>query len=152
MASQLATNNPIFQPVVAQETPASTAAVDKVASGLLCKQGVELGGGNTALQDDKLQQPAEKVEHVQEASKEGGAAPAYVLPESPDPKKGEPEASGQGEAAGLRPFVIMSVSYLLYTVTDGAIRMIVLLQAYNLGFTAMCVWLSLIWVRTNGLG
>ena len=36
----------------------------------------------------------------------------------------------------LRPFVIISTSYLLFTVTDGAIRMIVLLHAYNKGFTA----------------
>lgn len=29
------------------------------------------------------------------------------------------------------PFVIMSLSYLLFTITDGALRMIVLLHAYN---------------------
>lgn len=38
---------------------------------------------------------------------------------------------------GLRPFVVVSSSYLFYTVTDGAIRMIVLLHAYNKGFSAM---------------
>ncbi|XP_077984814.1 uncharacterized protein LOC144439401 [Glandiceps talaboti] len=37
---------------------------------------------------------------------------------------------------GLKPFVIISTSYLLFTVTDGAIRMIVLLHAYNLNFSA----------------
>jgi len=36
----------------------------------------------------------------------------------------------------LRPFVVISVSYLLFTVTDGALRMIVLLHAYNKGFSA----------------
>lgn len=38
---------------------------------------------------------------------------------------------------GLWPFVIVSSSYLLYTITDGAIRMIVLLHAYQKGFSAM---------------
>ena len=37
----------------------------------------------------------------------------------------------------LRPFVIISSSYLLYTITDGAIRMIVLLHAYNKSFSAL---------------
>mmetsp|Transcript_22568 Transcript_22568/g.37335 ORF Transcript_22568/g.37335 Transcript_22568/m.37335 type:complete len:569 (+) Transcript_22568:49-1755(+) len=36
----------------------------------------------------------------------------------------------------LRPFVIISSSYLLFTITDGAIRMIVLLHAYNKNFSA----------------
>ncbi|GBF99579.1 hypothetical protein Rsub_12204 [Raphidocelis subcapitata] len=40
------------------------------------------------------------------------------------------------EYSSLRPFVIMSLSYLLFTTTDGAIRMIVLLHAYRLGFSA----------------
>ena len=37
----------------------------------------------------------------------------------------------------LRPFVIISSSYLLFTITDGAIRMIVLLHAYNMNFSAL---------------
>jgi len=40
------------------------------------------------------------------------------------------------EFSALKPFVIISLSYLLFTTTDGAIRMIVLLHAYNAGFTA----------------
>ncbi len=40
------------------------------------------------------------------------------------------------EFSALEPFVIISLSYLLFTTTDGAIRMIVLLHAYNSGFTA----------------
>lgn len=36
----------------------------------------------------------------------------------------------------LRPFVVISISYLLFTITDGAIRMIVLLHAYNKMFSA----------------
>jgi hypothetical protein len=37
----------------------------------------------------------------------------------------------------LRPFVIISSSYLLFTITDGALRMIVLLHAYEKSFSAM---------------
>jgi Na+/melibiose symporter-like transporter len=37
----------------------------------------------------------------------------------------------------LRPFIIISTSYLLFTITDGAIRMIVLLHAYNKSFSAL---------------
>ena len=39
----------------------------------------------------------------------------------------------------LLPFAVISISYLLFTVTDGAIRMIVLLHAYSEGFSAMQV-------------
>ena len=39
----------------------------------------------------------------------------------------------------LRPFVIISSSYLLFTITDGAIRMIVLMHAYNKSFSALQV-------------
>ena len=31
----------------------------------------------------------------------------------------------------LRPFIIISLSYILFTTTDGAVRMIVLLHAYQ---------------------
>jgi MFS family permease len=37
----------------------------------------------------------------------------------------------------LRPFVVISITYLLFTITDGAIRMIVLLHAYNKSFSAL---------------
>lgn len=39
----------------------------------------------------------------------------------------------------LRPFVVISITYLLFTVTDGALRMIVLLHAYNKSFSALQV-------------
>lgn len=39
------------------------------------------------------------------------------------------------EYSALKPFAIISSSYLLFTITDGALRMIVLLHAYSLGFT-----------------
>ena len=43
---------------------------------------------------------------------------------------------GAATSQALRPFVIISSSYLLFTITDGAIRMIVLLHAYNKSFSA----------------
>ena len=43
------------------------------------------------------------------------------------------------KSKALRPFVIISSSYLLFTITDGAIRMIVLLHAYNKAFSALQV-------------
>ena len=39
----------------------------------------------------------------------------------------------------LLPFAVISITYLLFTVTDGALRMIVLLHAYNQSFSAMQV-------------
>jgi hypothetical protein len=43
----------------------------------------------------------------------------------------------QATSKALRPFVIISSSYLLFTITDGAIRMIVLLHAYFNNFSAL---------------
>jgi hypothetical protein len=42
-------------------------------------------------------------------------------------------------SSALRPFIIISSSYLLFTITDGAIRMIVLMHAYNNNFSALQV-------------
>ena len=47
--------------------------------------------------------------------------------------------ASKGESGALFPFVIISITYLLFTITDGAVRMIVLLHAYNNGFSAMDV-------------
>lgn len=55
----------------------------------------------------------------------------------------EPPSTAAGGATGsapknvLMPFIVISISYLLFTITDGGVRMIVLLHAYNQGFTAM---------------
>ena len=59
-------------------------------------------------------------------------------PESHDKEEFEPAGWGFSDPR-LRPFVIISISYLLFTVTDGAIRMIVLLHAYNKSFSALQV-------------
>ena len=52
-------------------------------------------------------------------------------------KKKKESFYSQATSQALRPFVIISSSYLLYTITDGAIRMIVLLHAYNKSFSAL---------------
>jgi hypothetical protein len=52
--------------------------------------------------------------------------------------------------SALKPFVIISVSYLLFTVTDGAIRMAVLLHAYQKGFTAMEVAIMFSFYEVGG--
>ena len=44
-----------------------------------------------------------------------------------------PEKAAAGRSR-LLPFAVISITYLLFTVTDGAIRMIVLLHAYNTGY------------------
>lgn len=53
---------------------------------------------------------------------------------------------------GLRPFAIISLAYLLYTTTDGAIRMIVLLRAYQLGFSAWLVAVMFSLYELAGVG
>ena len=57
--------------------------------------------------------------------------------QSPSRKKNSILEAATSKA--LRPFVIISSSYLLFTITDGAIRMIVLLHAYNKAFSALQV-------------
>lgn len=47
--------------------------------------------------------------------------------------------------SALKPFVIISFSYLLFTTTDGAVRMVVLLHAYSKGFSAMQVAIMFRW-------
>ena len=60
-----------------------------------------------------------------------------VSPSTQQPQE-EDEIKGWGFSdPRLRPFVVISITYLLFTVTDGAIRMIVLLHAYNKSFSAL---------------
>mmetsp|Transcript_8222 Transcript_8222/g.17324 ORF Transcript_8222/g.17324 Transcript_8222/m.17324 type:complete len:667 (-) Transcript_8222:262-2262(-) len=60
--------------------------------------------------------------------------------EPPKPPPEEEDMKGWGfRDPRLRPFVIISIAYLLFTVTDGAIRMIVLLHAYHKSFSALQV-------------
>jgi hypothetical protein len=67
-------------------------------------------------------------------------SPEENQPEPPAEQSKKPEGfMQQATSKALRPFVIISSSYLLFTITDGAIRMIVLLHAYNKSFSAMQV-------------
>ena len=56
------------------------------------------------------------------------------------PPSGAPLALGDGVLApsvtGMRAFAVMSTCYLLFTLTDGALRMVVLFHAFSLGFGA----------------
>ena len=56
-----------------------------------------------------------------------------------DAKPSKPSSSTLPPKNALRPFAVISISYLLFTVTDGAIRMIVLLHAYAKSFSALQV-------------
>ena len=51
----------------------------------------------------------------------------------------KPSSSTLPPKNALKPFAVISISYLLFTVTDGAIRMIVLLHAYAKSFSALQV-------------
>ena len=53
------------------------------------------------------------------------------------PKGGSARVQALEARCALRRVIIISITYLLFTTTDGAVRMIVLLHAYNKGFTAM---------------
>lgn len=62
------------------------------------------------------------------------AAPAAALDIEADKA-----AKKKAARKALVPFAVISIAYLLFTVTDGALRMIILLHAYNLKFSAMQV-------------
>jgi len=79
-------------------------------------------------------------------------------PEATTPGAGGDKGSGgeeltekQQRRKALLPFVIISLSYLLFTITDGSVRMIVLLHAYNLKFTAMEVAIMFCLYETAGV-
>lgn len=88
----------------------------------------------------------ETVYHIGGSSGGEGNCPP-ILPEKREATLESNGSEHQGkkkesflQAAGskaLRPFVIISSSYLLFTITDGAIRMIVLLHAYTKNFSAL---------------
>ena len=56
--------------------------------------------------------------------------------DGPAPK---PARCGGACTGALLPYTVISLSYILFTTTDGAVRMIVLLHAYALGFSAMAL-------------
>jgi MFS family permease len=81
-----------------------------------------------------------RAEYTEESKEEATAVP----PSNDSHSNGRTEISEPKESVfqaatskALRPFIIISSSYLLFTITDGALRMIVLLHAYNKSFSAM---------------
>lgn len=54
-------------------------------------------------------------------------------------EKAVAKAEKAARRTALLPFAVISIAYLLFTITDGAIRMIVLLHAYAGGFSALQV-------------
>ena len=66
-------------------------------------------------------------------------------------KKAEAKEEKAAQRKALLPFAIISLSYLLYTMTDGSVRMIVLLHAYNKSFSAMEVAVMFTLYETAGV-
>jgi hypothetical protein len=62
------------------------------------------------------------------------AAPA-LLPIAPGAAEASPGPAAP-KVEGMRAFFAMSVCYLLFTTTDGALRMVILFHAFTLGFGA----------------
>merc|ERR1712100_1002779 len=62
--------------------------------------------------------------------------PAPEIQQKEEEEEEEEEEKSVFRDPAMVPFVVVSLSYLAFTVTDGAVRMIVLLHAYTLGFSA----------------
>ncbi|WIA38671.1 hypothetical protein OEZ86_001977 [Tetradesmus obliquus] len=110
---------------------ASTAAAGPQQDAGKCCAPAKSKGDMVSLQDG-LQETAAA------ASAAAGSTHGKT-PDTPDFGRHENESRKEylkREYSALKPFVIISLSYLLFTTTDGAVRMIVLLHAYHLGFTA----------------
>lgn len=74
------------------------------------------------------------------------------LAETTIPLEASPSTTGTTEHRNaLRPFVIIASSYLLFTITDGAIRMIVLFQAYTMRFSALQVSFIFVFYELAGV-
>jgi hypothetical protein len=78
--------------------------------------------------------PATPVDNDCAVGKEGEGAL------NPPAKEGEgalnPPAPSTPPVEGMKAFAAMTIAYLLFTITDGALRMIILFHAFTLGFSA----------------
>ncbi|CAG9461551.1 unnamed protein product [Pedinophyceae sp. YPF-701] len=81
----------------------------------------------------------------------GDTAPSGDMPGAEKPAEKSAYGSVKERINALGPFAIISLAYLLFTVTDGAIRTIVLLHAYNKDFSAMEVALMFTLYETAGV-
>lgn len=99
------------------------------------------GDGTTVLQRLLSASDVERWSQLKGVDCQHSPAVGAMEIASKDNPEGEvpaPPPSGRPNG-GLRPFVIITISYLLFTITDGAVRMIVLFHAYSKGFSAMDV-------------
>ena len=85
-----------------------------------------------ALQEEAAPRPTSSPKGTTDGA---AAALAAAAAEQPSPRA----ARGRWHIPEqLLPYAIVNSSYLLFTVTDGAVRMLVLMQAHELGFEAWC--------------
>ena len=92
---------------------------------------------NSTGEEGQVENEATTVQLVAPVAPEEGIPMDSVeesVPAVPPPNESFMQAA---TSKALRPFVIISTSYLLFTITDGAIRMIVLLHAYQKSFSAL---------------
>lgn len=100
----------------------------------------QLAGAPATLQENRIA-----------ANDETHAAAAQKAPLSEEEQANEAKEARAAKRKALLPFAIISLSYVLYTMTDGSVRMIVLLHAYNKGFTAMEVAVMFSLYETAGV-
>ena len=94
---------------------------------------VERGGTAPEPRDREAGSPEASAQGRLAASAEAQAdAPAEAPAEAQQAASAAP-----GRGGGTRPLAIVTVCYLAYTTTDGGVRMIVLLHAFQLGFSAL---------------
>lgn len=134
----------------ALQRQSSTGGDDGAAAGTATVHLTVLASDRVIAEDQRFNYLAAYGKKASKSAEEGEEATAAAQAAVCEIATGQVVADGGGGKAGgesradklrrnfsaLKPFVIISLSYLLYTTTDGAIRMIVLLHAYNLGFSA----------------
>lgn len=131
--------------VPAAATAACAASYDPQTGLATCRppRGVAAGAAPFVLEDCSSGRELYRGtgEVVAVAGEREGAAAAQAPPPppapSPSPSSGLRSRLSSTCGGALLPYSIISLSYILFTTTDGAVRMIVLLHAYALGFSAM---------------
>ena len=97
-------------------------------------EGLQETNGARTVGEGTTMEWAEIEEEKKETPEEGAPEQSEA---APAPVKQSFSQAARSKA--LRPFVIISSSYLLFTITDGAMRMIVLLRAYQKEFSTLQV-------------
>jgi len=121
-------------------TSTSSACYDPATGRATCvpPSGVAAGSDPFVLEDcssgkELYRGTGEVINEGEEEKKKNGQA--TTLP--PPPRSSLRARLSSSCGGALLPYSIISLSYVLFTTTDGAVRMIVLLHAYALGFSAM---------------